>query len=202
MDIVYYWAKFFKKVRLSSVKKSIIDKTAKIESGCNVVNVKMNKYSFCGYNCEIFNAEIGAYCSIANNVIIGGAMHPMDWVSTSPVFYEGRDSVKKKYSEHKREEGKITIIEHDVWIGQYVLIKQGVRIGVGAVIGMGSVVTKDVDPYAIVAGNPAKLIRKRFSDEIILSLLNSHWWDFDDIKLKQLAEHIKNPDDFIANLNQ
>lgn len=56
-------------------------------------------------------------------MIIGGAMHPMDWVSTSPVFYEGRDSVKKKYSVHKRKQSKITIIEHDVWTGQYSLIK-------------------------------------------------------------------------------
>lgn len=196
----YYWSKLLKKIRLSAIVNSKIHPTSKIESGSNIVNVIMDKYSFCGYNCEIINAEIGSFCSIANNVIIGGAMHPMDWVSTSPVFYEGRDSVKKKYSKHKREEGKITIIEHDVWIGQYAQIKQGVRIGTGAVIGMGSILTKDVEPYSIVAGNPAKLIRKRFNDNVIDDLLNSHWWKFEDAELNKLSRYIKNPEEFINNL--
>lgn len=198
--IKYYWSKLLKKIRLSAIVNSKIHPTSKIESGSNIVNVIMNKHSFCGYNCEIINAEIGSFCSIANNVIIGGAMHPMDWVSTSPVFYEGRDSVKKKYSEHKREEGKITIIEHDEWIGQYAQIKQGVTIGTGAVIGMGSIVTKDIEPYSIVAGNPAKLIRKRFNDNIINDLLNSHWWKFEDAELTKLSRYIKKPEEFINNL--
>lgn len=119
----------------------------------------MDRYSFCGYNCEMINVEIGSFCSIANGVVIGGEMHPLEWISTSPVFYEGRDSIDMKFSEHKRKKGLKTIIGHDVWIGQNSLIKQGIKIGNGAVIGMGSVVTKDVAPYSIVAGNPTKLIK-------------------------------------------
>lgn len=200
--IKYYWSKLLKKIRLSAITNSKIHPASKIESGSNIVNVIMDKYSFCGYDCEISNAEIGSFCSIANNVIIGGGMHPMDWVSTSPVFYEGRDSVKKKYSTFKRNQDKKTFIEHDVWIGQYAQIKQGVTIGTGAVIGMGSIVTKDIDPYSIVAGNPAKLIRKRFDDDIINELLKSNWWDFDDARLNKLSRYIKNPKEFINYINK
>ena len=93
-------------------------------------------------------------------MIIGGGMHPMDWVSTSPAFYIGRDSVKAKFATHTREPVKKIIIGHDVWIGQYALIKQGITVGTGAVIGMGSVVTKDIPDYCVVVGNPARIIKK------------------------------------------
>lgn len=200
MIIRTIWAKIFKKVRFSCIRNSVIDKTSKVESGCNIVSMKMDRYSFCGYDCDIINAEIGSFCSIANNVVIGGAMHPIKWVSTSPVFYKGRDSVKKKFSEFKRVEDKKTIIGHDVWIGQGTYIKQGVSIGTGAVIGMGSIVTKDVLPYSIVAGNPAKLIRYRFSEEVVKGLLESEWWEFSDSKLSEMSKNIQNPEQFLKTL--
>ena len=162
----------------------------------------MDKYSFCGYNCEMTNVKIGSFCSIANGVIIGGGMHPIDWVSMSPVFYEGRDSVKAKFSEHKRENVLKTIIGHDVWIGQNCLIKQGVTIGNGSVIGMGSIVTKDVEPYTIVAGNPAKVIRKRFNNKIIESLEKSEWWNFNNNQLEYYAKYFKVPSIFLEKLKE
>jgi acetyltransferase-like isoleucine patch superfamily enzyme len=125
----------------------------------------------------------------------------MNWVSTSPVFYKGRDSVKAKFSEHQRPECKTVCIDHDVWIGQYALIKQGVHIGIGAVIGMGSVVTKDVAPYSIVAGNPAREIKKRFDEETINGLLESEWWQYDENKLKYYSKYFMNPRDFLNNIN-
>ncbi len=200
--LVYYLAKIIKKSRLSAVSSSDIHPTSKIESGSNVVDSSMDKHSFCGYNCEITRVSIGSFCSIANGVIIGGGMHPMDWVSTSPVFYEGRDSVTKKFSTYSREDIKQTIIGHDVWIGQNVLIKQGVSIGTGAVVGMGSVVIKDVEPYTIVAGNPARFIRYRFDEEVISELLASKWWELDESKLAHLAQYIKTPLTFIQKLKK
>lgn len=126
----------------------------------------------------------------------------MNWVGMSPVFYEGRDSVKAKFSTHKRDDIKRTIIGHDVWIGHSVIIKQGVTVGTGAVIGMGSIVTKDVAPYAIVAGSPAKEIRKRFNNEIIQKLLESKWWEFSDEKLHKYAAYFKEPEKFISELEK
>src|SRR6185312_1217704 len=101
MNILYILSKVLKKIRGSSIINSKIDKTSKVESGSHIVNTTFDRYSFCGYDCEIVNCDIGSFCSIANNVKIGGGMHPMQWVSMSPVFYEGRDSIKAKFSKHK-----------------------------------------------------------------------------------------------------
>jgi acetyltransferase-like isoleucine patch superfamily enzyme len=198
--ILYYWSKFFKKIKYKSIVNSEVHKTAKVEAGSSFINSRMGKYSFCGYDCEILNCCIGSFCSIANGVIIGGEMHPLGWLSMSPVFYEGRDSVVKKFYNHKRAAIKQTVIGHDVWIGQNAMIKQGVTIGVGAVIGMGSIVTKDVEPYSIVAGNPAKFIRKRFDDKLINSLLLTKWWEYSEKDLYHYAQYFTNPDAFIKIL--
>jgi acetyltransferase-like isoleucine patch superfamily enzyme len=202
MTIFYLWAKIFKKLRGSSIIASKIHETSKIESGCHIVNTNFEKHSFCGYDCEIINCNVGSFCSIANNVRIGGYAHPAEWVSTSPVFYEGMDSVKAKFSKHKRNQDKTTTIGHDVWIGQGALIKQGVQIGSGAIIGMGSIVTKDVEPYTIVAGSPAKVIRKRFKDEIIEKLCAIKWWDFSDEELFEYAKYFTDPEKFIAKIEK
>lgn len=200
MKLMYFFSKIFKKLHGRAILRSQIHRTSKVEAGSELVNCSMGKHSFCGYFCEIANCDIGAFCSIANSVVIGGSQHPMEWVSMSPVFYEGRDSVKMKFSTHQREMSKRTIIGSDVWVGSRAIIKQGVKIGVGAVIGMGSVVTRDVEPYAIVGGNPAKLIRKRFSDDEIKKLLDSKWWEFPDEKLKKLGYLFNRPKDFLREL--
>lgn len=200
--IQYILSKLFKKARLAAVINSNIDKTAKIESGSHVVGSSFGKYSYCGYDCEILNCEIGNYVSIANNCKMGGANHVTSWVSTSPVFYYGRDSVSKKFAEFKRPPGKKIIIGHDVWIAEGCIIKAGVKIGNGAVIGMGSIVTKDIPPYSIAVGNPARVIKYRFDDETIQELLESEWWTLSDVEIQQLAQYIQTPKRFIEELNR
>jgi acetyltransferase-like isoleucine patch superfamily enzyme len=201
MLINFLIAKFFKKIRLSAIKNSIIHKSSKVESGTLFYNSEMGKYSYCGYDCEIINAKIGNFTSIANNVVIGGANHPMDWVGMSPVFYEGRDSITKKFSKFKLDEPKVCHIGNDVWIGRSSIVISGVSISDGAVIGAGSVVTKDVPSYAIVAGNPAKFIRSRFDDETINQLIKIKWWSFSDSKLQSIAHTYNDIKLFINTIN-
>ena len=198
----YIYSRLFRKIRGVAIKNSMVHRTSKVESGTSFINSEMGKYSFCGYDCDINHTIIGAFCSIANGVIIGGGMHPIHWVSTSPVFYRGRDSVRKKFEEFEREDIKETRIGNDVWIGQAVIIKQGVSIGDGAVIGMGSIVTKDVEPYSIFAGNPAKKLRMRFEPKIVEGLLETRWWALSDDELEEASSFIKDPEKFIAELKK
>ncbi len=197
MNLLYIWNKVLKKLRGVAILNSEIHGTSKVEAGCHIVNSSMGRYSYCGYDCEIINCSIGFFCSIAGGVIIGGAQHPVNWVSTSPVFYFGRDSVKKKFSEFKRPKESRTIIGNDVWIGARAILKAGVEIGDGAVIGMGSVVTKNVGEYEVWGGNPAHLIKKRFSDELIEKLIESKWWERSNEELLNMAQFIRSPEEFV-----
>lgn len=198
IGIAYYLAKLLKKARLAAIKDSDVHPTSKVEPGTAFVRSSMGKHSFCGYDCEISHARIGSYTSIANGVIIGGGRHPMEWVGMSPVFYEGRDSVRKKFSEHARVPPREVVIGHDVWIGRSAIILPGVSIGHGAVVGAGAVVTKAVPPYAIVAGNPARVLRYRFAEDVIARLLAIEWWQMDEAELERLAAHFTDVEAFLG----
>lgn len=193
--------KFLKKLRLYSVRNTQIGKYVKINSGTQIINSLINDYSYCGYDCNFINVKIGKFCCISDNVIIGGASHPMHFVSMSSVFLSHKDSSQIKLGNLDYLPKLETFIGNDVWIGNRVIIKSGITIGTGAVIGTGSVVTKNVPPYAIVAGNPAKIIRYRFDENIILQLLESKWWDLSEDRLKKLSTHFDDPINFLKELN-
>ncbi|KDE62463.1 hypothetical protein FUSO5_09670 [Fusobacterium necrophorum BFTR-1] len=193
LKLEYYISKVLKKLKGRAIKNSFIDKTSKVEAGSTILNTSFGKHSYCGYNCTIINTEIGNFCSISDNVLIGQASHSMEWVSTSPVFREGKDSVKAKFAFFPLEEPKKIIIGNDVWIGEGVKIKSGIKIGNGVVIGMGSVVTRDLEDYGVYAGNPAKLLRKRFSSGLIKELNKIKWWNFDDNDLKKYGKYFNIP---------
>lgn len=200
--INYYISKLIKKIHIPAIKDSEIHNTSKVASGSHVVMTSIDKYSYIGNNCTVVSTTIGSFCSIADNVIIGGASHPVNWVSTSPVFHQGKNILRKHFSNHPFITTNKTIIKNDVWIGANCLIKSGVSIENGAVLGMGSVVTKNVGAYVIWAGNPAKIIRKRFDDETIKILLESKWWNRSDMLLKELALEMNNVENFIYLLNK
>lgn len=198
MTLEYYVSKIIRKLRFKAVKDSQIDKTAHIASGCHVFSSSIGRYSAVSYDCQLIHCQIGAFCSLASGIIIGGASHPMDWVSMSQVFVIEPGSIKKKFSPHEYESYKKTIIGNDVWIGDRVLIKAGVTIGTGSVIGMGSVVTKDIGDYEIWAGNPAKLIRHRFDEETKERLLASRWWELPETELKEESNSFNNITAFLS----
>jgi acetyltransferase-like isoleucine patch superfamily enzyme len=197
----YLLAKLIKKARLRAIRESRIAKTSKVEAGSEITRSTMGPHSFCGYNCVIINTDIGSYCSIANSVAIGLSEHPLSWISTSPVFYEGKDSVKTKYAENTRVRPLRTTIQNDVWIGERSMIRQGVTIGNGAVVGMNSVVTRDVPPFAIVAGSPARIIRKRFADDLIEKINLSAWWSRSPEVLRELGSSATDVNEFLNRLN-
>lgn len=162
--------KFFKLIKIN--RKSLIN------------GASIDSYSYIGQKCVLNNCKIGKFCSIGSDVHIVASQHPTTgYISSSPIFYSDKKqcgitfSEEKKYKEHKTIDGYSAIIENDVWIGEHVYIMGGVTIGNGAVVALGSIVTKDVPPYAVVAGVPARVIRYRFDNETIEQLLKDEWWN-------------------------
>lgn len=135
-----------------------------------------------GRNFVFDKLKIGRFCSIGSGVsfLMGGNQgHNKDWISTFPFFYQNFENAENAF-----QRSGDTVVGNDVWIGTEAMIMPGVTIGDGAVIGARSLVAKDVAPFSIVGGNPAKEIRKRFSDEEISMLLEIKWWDWDIEKIK------------------
>ena len=179
------------------LQEAIVDKTAAICSGVRFYRGKLGKYSYIGNNSFVSDTDIGSFTSISTDCYIGGTSHPTDWVSTSPVFHKWENIMKKNFARTEFEIFKRTTIGNDVWIGNRVMIKAGVKIADGAVIGMGSIVTKDIGPYEIWAGNPARLIRKRFDDETIDAFEKMKWWEWNDNKIEEYADKFTVPSELI-----
>jgi acetyltransferase-like isoleucine patch superfamily enzyme len=127
--------------------------------------------------------RIGKYCSIAKGVVISlGGEHRTDWVTTYP--FPAVLTAARGMRGHPRSKGDV-VIGHDVWIGREAMILSGVTIGDGAVVGARSVVARDIPPYAIVAGNPARVVRHRFDRETIAALRAIAWWDWSDAEVAE-----------------
>lgn len=148
---------------------------------------------------------VGRYSSIGRSVKVMGFQHPYDRITTSPITYERRDSEAWKHLGYHNESvtpsrKQATVhIGHDCWIGEGVLIKPGLTIGIGSIIGANSVVTKNVEPFEIVAGNPARVVKRRFSEQIIATLTTARWWEFDLAKIPNI-DFSQSPDKIVDEL--
>ena len=158
-------------------------------------NAELGDFSYVARNSQIYNTRVGKFTCIGPNVSAGMGAHPSaDFVSTHPLFYStlGQAGGLVIVKENLFDEFPFTEIGNDVWIGNNAIIKYGIKIGDGAIIGSGAVVTKDVEPYSIVGGVPAKIIKYRFPQEQIEFLINFKWWDKDLEWIKKNKELFTN----------
>lgn len=156
-----------------------------VGGNCSIKNSTVGRHTYIGGGTCISNATIGAFCSISFNVAVGLGKHPSNMVSTHPAFYSDKKPFKVFSDKNYYEEyGKIEI-GNDVLIGERAVISYGVTIGDGAIITNNAVVTKDVPPYAIVGGVPAKLIKYRFDENIINRIRITKWWEWDESLLRK-----------------
>ena len=173
---------------------SKINNRAKVNRNVHIIDSTIGRYSYVGPNSWICIADVGSFCSFAANVNIGLGNHTINYKSTSPIFTEVHNATGHSWiKEDKSLPFKRTIIGNDVWIGYGAKVIGGVHIGDGACVGAGALVTKDVPPYAVVGGVPAKILKYRFSKETIENLLAEKWWEKDDEELKKTTSRFQVP---------
>lgn len=176
-------------------RKSIIRKGSQVGA-----QVAIGDYSYIsGPRSYVEAAIIGKYCSIARQSTIGVSGHDYKIVTTHPVIIDPSYGCVDLLV--KQAQKPAPVIGHDVWIGMSSFVMRGVTIGNGAVVASNSVVTKDVAPYSIVGGNPARHISYRFPPHIVDALLKINWWDWSDAKIRQHREDFYNIEDFVSKHN-
>lgn len=178
----FYFFLYLLKLPSFLLRKSTVSYTTKSGLSSVIVRSRVGRYGYIGGAAHIVDSAVGNYCSIAAGVMIGGMEHPWWWLSTSTHL---SDFFVKE---------KTTVIEDDVWIGANAIVRQGVKVHRGAVIGAGAVVLADVPPFAVVVGVPAKVIRSRFEDRVIKEILLTEYWiqppSIARKRLKQLSKEL------------
>lgn len=183
------------------IYNSYLGAWTEIGANTSIIESTFDDYSYTAGDVDMMYTKVGKFCSIASYVRINPGNHPMQRVTQHHMTYR-----RKQYGFDDKDDEAIfqwrrdhaCIVGHDVWIGHGATVMPGVQIGHGAVIGSGAVVTKNVGNYEIVAGVPAKPIRKRFSDEVIEKLLKIAWWDWDRPTLEARFHDLLDMDTFLA----
>ena len=192
--LLKYHGKGLKIGYMTKVENTKLGKYNTFYNNIHVANSKFGDFIYVSNNTVIKNTNIGSFCSIGPNVKIGLGMHPTHFITTFPAFYSTFKQCQITFSDknYYKEIGNIQI-GNDVWIGNGAVIMDDVTIGDGSIIAAGAIVTKNVDPYSIVGGVPARLIRKRFNEMEIRSLLHFKWWEKDFEWLNDNSALFRNP---------
>jgi phosphonate metabolism protein (transferase hexapeptide repeat family) len=180
----------------SRISRSELGAWTDIGPNSSISESTIGDYTYTAGNNSIIYSEVGKFCSIASHVRLNPGNHPMGRVTQHHMTYRraqyGFGADDDAFFDWRRDH-KVTV-GHDVWIGHGALLLPGVSVGTGAVIGAGAVVTKDVEPYTIAAGVPAKPLRQRFPDDVIEKLLQVAWWDWTREELEARFDDLADTD--------
>ncbi|MFM2149152.1 MAG: hypothetical protein RLZZ187_1458 [Pseudomonadota bacterium] len=177
----------------ASVRESTLGAYTEVGARTTLAEVEMGDYSYVVHDAQIIYATIGRFCSIASHTRVNPGNHPLDRVALNHFTYRasayGLGPDEAGFFDWRR--GHRVTLGHDVWLGHGVIVLPGVSIGTGAAIGAGAVVTKDIQPFAVAVGNPARVIRLRFPADIRAALMEIAWWDWPRERLSAALEDIR-----------
>lgn len=174
----YYGLRYIIYIPIFKLNHDKVSRTTRIAGDSSLKFCKIGRYNYIACRNSLFNVEVGNYCCFGPDVHIGGMQHSYWWYSMSPIL-SNQCHIPEK-----------TVIGNDVWIGAGCIIKQGVKIGDGAVIGANSFVNKDVEPFAIVVGSPAIIIKYRFSKDIQDKIVESGYWNVDPKQAQKILDNL------------
>ncbi len=164
-------------------------------------NSDIGDHSYVNFDTVINNTTIGKFCSISSFVKFGLGFHPTHLVSTHPAFYSNNHPFKTFVNDVSFVKNERIVVGNDVWIGESVTIMGGVQIGDGAIVATGAVVTKDVEPYTVVGGVPARHIKYRIDKNLINEIRATKWWDKKEEWLEKNHELFIDPKEFLKHFD-
>jgi len=176
------------------LRDATLGRFTEIGRGTRIAHSTLGDYSYCDRACDIANAEIGRFCNIASSVRVGATDHPLDRASLHHFMYRSAcywDDAQDDADWFERRKLRRTVIGHDTWLGHASQVKPEVTVGHGAVVGAGAVVTRDVAPYVIVAGNPARIIRRRLPEPVAERMMALGWWDWEHHRIRAALEDFR-----------
>ncbi len=178
----------------SVVRDSRFGKFCKVGARTTVIESTFGDYSYAVNDCEIVYSEIGKFVSIGALVGLNPANHPMERAAQAHFTYRSWqyfEDISDEEEEFEKRRAQRVTVGHDVWIGRAAIVLPGRSIGNGAIVGAGAIVTKDVAPYTLVAGNPAKVVRRRFSEAVAERLDALAWWDWSHAQLRKAVPDLR-----------
>lgn len=175
-----------------------------LRHGAKLFNVQMGDYSSIGIDSKIANAVIGRYTVIGREVFVSVGAHPTNYLTAHSIFYKNNPwgFHPEWVKDISFNEAPICNIGNDVWIGTRAIIMDGVNIGDGAIVAAGAVVTKDVPPFAVVGGVPAKIIKYRFNPDVIKRLTEIQWWNLPDKEITRCLDLFHTPNITVVDINK